>query len=477
MKTIFKYLVSIAVSILLTGGVHAEPELPDNVQVFTSLEKTSFSINDKLMVSVTYRNVGNQSVSLLKWDTALNGGLTEDLFSIAFNDQQLPYSGIHAKRLAPSQSDYVQLAPGESVTGSVNLQSSYPINFKGRYKVVMRNPGALASKTQSPIAFNLTADRPIIEAKRPARFQNCSASQISSTDAALTSAERIANTAIADLRGAPVALRSSAARYREWFGSYTAGRYSQVEVGMARIASALSSQTIGFDCDCTGQDGVDPNNTFAFVFPNDPYNMTLCGVFFRVPGEGTDSKSGTIVHEVSHFNVVAGTDDFGSALDQSGSRRLANSSPTSAIRNANAFEYFAENTPFLLMALSADLAVISATSSNSRPSSGQLMTVSGVINNLGDGPAPASVARVTLTGVSDNVQAAETAVSPLDAGESFDFEIKFRAPDSLGEYAVEVCVSEVTGESNTNNNCTTLAAILVRESVTIAPILPLLLED
>ncbi|MBL4672992.1 MAG: hypothetical protein JKX81_12090 [Arenicella sp.] len=474
---IFKYLTSITLSILLTGVVHATPELPDNVQVFTSLEKTSFSINDKLMVSVTYRNVGNQTVSLLKWDTALNGGLTEDLFSIEFNNQQIPYTGIHAKRLAPSPSDFVQLAPGESVTGAVSLQRSYPINFKGYYTIAMRNSGALASKTQSPLAFNLTADRPIIEAKRPARFQSCSASQIASTDAALTSAERIANTAINDLRGTPVALRPSALRYREWFGSYSAGRYSQVEGGMARIASALSNQTIGFNCDCTNQEGVNPDNTFAFVFPNDPYNMTLCGVFFRVPRDGTDSKSGTIVHEISHFNVVASSDDFGSALDQSGSRRLANSSPTSAIRNANAFEYFAENTPFLQMALPADLAVVSATSSKSRPSAGQPVTIVGVISNVGDGLASASVVGVTLSDVSGNVQTAETTVSPLDAGENFDFEINFRAPDALGEYTVDVCVSEVVGESNTNNNCMALTAILVRESVTITPILPLLLDD
>jgi hypothetical protein len=246
---------------------------------------------------------------------------------------------------------------------------------------------------------------------------------------------------------------------------------------MARIASALSSQTIGFDCDCTGQDGIDPDNTFAFVFPDEPYNMTLCGVFFRVPREGTDSKSGTIVHEISHFDVVASSDDFGSALDQSGSRRLANSSPTSAIRNANAFEYFAENMPFLSMAMPADLVLVSATASKSRASAGQPLTVSGVISNLGDGIAPASVASVTLADISGDTQVAEMAVSALDGGEGFDFEINFRTPSALGEYAVEVCVSEVAGESNASNNCLALAAIFVRESVTITPILPLLLDD
>jgi len=477
MKTIFKYFFIATLSISLIGVAHAAAELPDNLHVIASIEQTSFSVDDNLMVSVTYHNFGNQTISLLKWDTALNNGLTEDLFDIEFNDQKIPYTGVHVKRLAPTRSDFVQIAPGESATGKVNLQGSYPINFKGRYKIAMRNSGALATKLQVPITFNLNADRPIIQAKRPARFQNCSASQTSSIDAALTSAERIANAAITDLRGTPVVLRATAPRYREWFGSYSAGRYSQIELGMERIASALSSQTIGFDCDCSGQDGVDPNNTFAFVFPNDPYNMTLCGVFFQVAREGTDSKSGTIVHEISHFNVVASSDDFASALDQRGSRRLASSSPTSAIRNANAFEYFAENTPFLQMPLPADLAFISARSSKLRPFAGQSMMILGVISNLGDGSAPASVTNVTLIDMAGVIQTAETAVSPLNAGENFDFEINLKAPGAPGEYVVEVCVAQVAGESNVNNNCTALTSLLVRESVAITPILPLLLDD
>jgi len=477
MTMIFKLLTSIALSVLLAGVVYAAPELPANVQVVTSLEQTSFSIDDKLMVSVTYRNVGKQTISLLKWDTALNGGLTEDLFSIEFNDQELPYTGVHVKRLAPSESDYVRLAPGESIIGAVNLQRSYPINFKGRYKIAMRNSGVLARKTQSPITFNLTTDRPVIEAKRPARFQNCSANQVSSIDAALASAERIANTAIADLRGTAAISRPNARRYREWFGSYSSARYSQVEGGMARIASALSNQVIGFNCDCTRQDGVDPENTFAFVFPDDEYNMTLCDVFFRVPRDGTDSKSGTIVHEISHFNVVASTDDFGTALDQAGSRRLADSSPTSAVRNANAFEYFAENTPFLPMPTSADLAVISAVLSNSNPAAGQPLIISGVIKNLGDSPVASSTVTLSLSDELDDIQTTTAAIPPLSGGEAFDLELSFKAPDKLGAYSSELCVSLVAGESNAINNCRVLAAILVRESPLITPILQLLLDD
>ena len=56
---------------------------------------------------------------------------------------------------------------------------------------------------------------------------------------------------------------------------------------------------------------------------------------------GTDSKAGVVIHEVSHFNVVAGTDDL--AYGQTAAKKLK---PRRAIRNADSHEYFAENTPY-----------------------------------------------------------------------------------------------------------------------------------
>ena len=60
---------------------------------------------------------------------------------------------------------------------------------------------------------------------------------------------------------------------------------------------------------------------------------------------GTDSKAGTLIHEMSHFTVVAGTDDH--AYGQTAARNLAKSNPKLAVDNADSHEYFAENTPNL----------------------------------------------------------------------------------------------------------------------------------
>ena len=69
----------------------------------------------------------------------------------------------------------------------------------------------------------------------------------------------------------------------------------------------------------------------------------LCGAFWRAPDTGTDSRSGTLVHESSHFLTNGGTAD--NAYGQTACRSLAKSDPAKAIMNADSHEYFAENQP------------------------------------------------------------------------------------------------------------------------------------
>jgi hypothetical protein len=107
-----------------------------------------------------------------------------------------------------------------------------------------------------------------------------------------------------------------------------------------KIYDALANKTITFDCGCN-------ESWYAYVYPNRPYEIFLCNAFWTAPLTGTDSKAGVIVHETSHFNVVAGTDDH--VYGQAGCRNLANTNPAQAIENADSHEYFAENTPALSM--------------------------------------------------------------------------------------------------------------------------------
>ncbi|MEJ7806748.1 MAG: M35 family metallo-endopeptidase, partial [Telluria sp.] len=128
------------------------------------------------------------------------------------------------------------------------------------------------------------------------------------------------------------------ARYTKWFGAADAGRISTVKANFAAIKDAFDNKPITVDCGCR-------KTYYAYVFPNQPYKIFVCKAFWTAPMTGTDSKGGTLVHEMSHFTAVAGTDDW--VYGQAGAASLAISDPAKATNNADSHEYFSENTPAL----------------------------------------------------------------------------------------------------------------------------------
>ncbi|MEQ1765440.1 MAG: M35 family metallo-endopeptidase, partial [Pyrinomonadaceae bacterium] len=127
-------------------------------------------------------------------------------------------------------------------------------------------------------------------------------------------------------------------RYTTWFGTYQSSRYNTVRSHFSSILGAMDTASVTFNCTCT-------SSAYAYVYSNQPYTIYLCNAFWAAPALGTDSKAGTLVHEMSHFSVVAGTSDY--AYGQMDAKRLANNTPKRAINNADNHEYFAENTPSL----------------------------------------------------------------------------------------------------------------------------------
>lgn len=458
-------------------------DLPDAIIPSIEVVKSSYSSQDKLEISVSYQNVSSESVRFLKLGTALEGIISEDFLSISLDGRVVPYVGMHIKRLSPTDSDFVTIDPGQEVTGVIDIESSYAINGKGAYQILYKGGVSLPLKngfsSNGGATLTLDENRKILLFRRtPIIDTSCSALQTDQINQALAIAEQIGLQASRALNDAPVAQRPSAARYREWFGAFDTSRYESVRLGMARIASALVNQRIGFDCTCDipGRDRV-----FAFVRANDPFNMNVCPVFFRVLPSGTDSRSGTIIHEVSHFTIVAASADFDSALDQRGSRALANSSPANAIRNANAFEYFAENTPFLPMPgplAAVDLVLDAAATSSVEAVAGSSLIASVAIENLGAEASPSTTLTLELVSESGDSLTTQASVPVVSSQRSIDFQFDFLVPEQAGQYGVEVCIQAVIGESNVANNCQTLPAITVERSpVIISPILPLLLDE
>ncbi len=494
-----KYIV-VAMFLLANFFQFAAADLPSGIDVSLRPTQTGYRAADAISVEVTYKNVTNEPIRLLTWGTALEGQLTENFLNVSFQGRALPYIGPHVKRLPPTENDYIELAPQQAVSANVDINAAYPMFEKGTYEIAykgfIQSFKRAGSKSSASMTLELTEDRPVLLLRRtPNIDSSCNATQRAQINQALTIAERIAITARNALSNAPVASRPGARRYTEWFGQHSSGRYATAQTAFNRIASALSTRTIGFDCTCNISNR---DRTFAFVFPNDPFNMNVCPVFFRVAPSGTDSRSGTIIHEISHFTVVAATDDFPSALDQRGSRALANSNPSAAIRNANAFEYFAENTPFLSMPTASttpppepepepepepvpDLIVNSVGTSDQNPTTGDEISVLGVVANQGDAASTASLLSIRLSSdaqiTTSDPQIAQGSVPTVAAGSTINFQIAALAPDEDGQFWIGACVAPVNGELLTTNNCSAAVPLTVERRIVIPPILFLLLSD
>jgi len=288
-------------------------------------------------VTFSVTNTGDQAVTVLRWDTPLEAILSSDVFEIA--DGEINYNGRHIKRHEPLDTDFVRLAPGETVSASLALNqyyeivdhASYQVSFDGSISYTVAAGKQLSSAvakvaamqsvdlTSSTVAVDLAPAPPV---------------------AALAASEQLTIAARDALINLPVAERASSPRYTQWFGAYTAARYSEVQGGMSNAVDVMANQVIDFNCDCD-------EGAFAYVFTNDPFKIYLCRAFWTASVTGTDSQAGTILHELSHFPEVKGTDDH--AYGQSAAAALARSNPAQAANNADSFEYFVENTPDIAM--------------------------------------------------------------------------------------------------------------------------------
>ena len=337
-----------------------------------TMEKAALTTADKVNVRFSLANQGSDDLLVLKWKTPL-AGFDADIFAVERDGERVAYTGRLAKRAAPRAADYVRIPAGESVSVTFDLSAVYDMRKPGHYTVRYEAEGvdvvhedfrrgltalgavdALESQTLDLTLSgqDLSGDEPAARSIRgkalTPTYLNCSNSNISAIGNALTNAQSYATESYNFLVNLASASRSTDARYKTWFGDYTSSRYATVQSHYNSLKNAFAGQTFQLNCDCSTD-----NSLYAYVFANQPYQVHLCGAFFAAPATGTDSKAGTLVHETSHFTVVAGTNDY--AYGQTACKKLATKTPNKAINNADSHEYFAENTPF--QSIAANVAV------------------------------------------------------------------------------------------------------------------------
>ncbi len=337
----------VLVSLLVIGAVGAAPK--SGLTVSLSVTQSAFRASEDVLVTVTLSNPTKHSVRVLKWFTPAEG-MEEPLFAVTRDGQAVAYSGPRFKRPAVTGNDYLTLKAGESLTTVVDLGGSYDLSESGRYEIAYNvSSYGLFDHKQAAASLRdaLTSDRIGIKVDgRTAKgkppppggpgpgtsvFRACTTAQQSALIAARTAARSYAANSVTYLSGSTMGLR-----YTTWFGAVTLTRKNTVSSHFTAISGAMNTAGITFDCSSK-------RNVYAYVYPNLPYTIYLGKVYWTAPGIGTDSQAGTLIHEMSHFDIVANTDDV--VYGQAGARNLAISDPEAATRNADSHEYFAENTP------------------------------------------------------------------------------------------------------------------------------------
>jgi peptidyl-Lys metalloendopeptidase len=344
------FVFVLLVALLFTSAASAAPR--EGPAVSLSVTQSEFDSSQDVLVTVTLSNPHRYTVRILKWFTPAEG-VEEPLFAVSRDGEPAPYTGAHYKRPAVTGRDYISLKSGESISQTVNLGDYYDLSQSGQYEVFYAVASfQLFDEKGNAFKFrdSLTSEKlslnvegraarakptpPPTPAPGETAFNACTVDQVDLLTQARADATSYADEAERYLN----TNNSGTPRYLEWFGAYTLTRHTTVTDHFNKITSAFVGAGITFDCKCK-------QNYYAYVYPNRPYNIYLCKVFWQAPATGTDSKAGTLIHEMSHFDVVAGTDDF--VYGQTGARNLADTSPDQAIMNADNHEYFAENSPSL----------------------------------------------------------------------------------------------------------------------------------
>lgn len=356
-------------SAVLVGALAAAIAAPPSSQsnpLRIGMAAASGSASDFLgAVEVTVTNTSNKTVRVPKWQLP-SDFIEAQVFNVSRDGQRVEYQGPLIKRGLPKAEDFAILGAGQSYRITVDLSSAYDLSKTGQYVVTYASPLQHAS-TSDGAMLKQRNGLPMMAQSAPLRlwvdgsdqlgaakggmvgpsakpgtggtvvngvtYKGCSTTQISGAGSAVSSARSYSENAKGYLSAGTVG-----PRYTTWFGAYTSSRYATAKQNFVAIDAAMdqSGGQVTIDCGCN-------QSYYAYVYPNRPYEIFVCRAFWSAPLTGTDSKAGTLIHEMSHFDVVANTDDV--VYGQAGAKNLAISDPTSALKNADNHEYFAENTP------------------------------------------------------------------------------------------------------------------------------------
>ena len=336
----FTILLALVMALSALVGINYSSQAQAGGLSVSIAAKPAYNAAQDVSVTLTFSNTSGRAVRVLKWFTPTED-FEESMFAVSLGGKAAAYLGPVYKRPAVTGADYLTLTPGETRSWTINLSSYYDFAASGIY-TLRYDVAAAQLHDEKSAAERLTSNtvQVYVEGRTSVSpeplagsttYNKCTTAQQGDLVSARSQASTYSADALSYLNSKKTGLR-----YTTWFGVYDANRYSTVTTHFSKISSAMDTAAVTFDCGCK-------KKYYAYVYPTKPYIIYLCSVFWTAPLTGTDSKAGTLIHEMSHFNTVASTNDY--VYGQEGAKSLAISNPNNAINNADNHEYFAENTP------------------------------------------------------------------------------------------------------------------------------------
>jgi len=296
-------------------------------------------------ILLTIHNGYPQMVALLSWNLPLDLRFSGHSFRVTNrHGRVLPYIGARVKRGEPLLTDYTFFTPNETKTFTVQIKDLYDLARSGHCTVqfiasafdhaigsdINSLPRTKNSFVYSPqISSNILSFH-ATNTKRNVSIvaaDDCTSSELSTINTAYNNFVKMADAAVR------VAQQVNTADYVTWFGTYDITRSTTVRNNLITITR---NTIVNYKCERN-----EPN-VYAYVYPSDrQHHIYFCGAFWPIKSiGGYDTKAGTILHELSHFDDLAGTDDWSYGVTPC--KNLARTNPARAIANADNYEYFGE---------------------------------------------------------------------------------------------------------------------------------------
>ncbi|KDQ08524.1 hypothetical protein BOTBODRAFT_138789 [Botryobasidium botryosum FD-172 SS1] len=350
---------ALALSLQLASLIAAAPSLSITV---SSPEVIVNGVNN-LHVTTTIYNTCDETLKLLNDPRSiLTPDWETDIFRIVKTGSGVgpDFRGVAAKwspTLAVESNFVTVIPPGQSIELVHDLSRRYDftkagagvfdfhprdtfthIDPAGNHVSLKAELSVHASVTLSGSLSPVRVSARSAKFTKRAQFNGCTRAHKVTIDNAIAAATESAGRAYEYLAVYNYTDTPSLPRYETWFGEFAAPRHETI---VYTVEAMLREGFAGFkyDCHCPKAD------TFAYVYPNQFGEIYLCAAFWKAPARGTDSRAGTLIHESSHFWRIGSTQDY--AYGHPECESLAKRDPEEAVKNADSYEYFAENTPHL----------------------------------------------------------------------------------------------------------------------------------